>query len=93
MFALRPNQALMLALAREDPEPIRQVLEDLPDLPSQGQWTTFLRNHGRYGDEIGMGDDLSLPEREFVRTPMQWTDTPQRGILPCPAKPACRPGD
>jgi maltose alpha-D-glucosyltransferase/alpha-amylase len=27
----------------------------------------------RYGDEIGMGDDLSLPERQAVRMPMQWT--------------------
>lgn len=27
----------------------------------------------RYGDEIGMGDDLSLKERTSVRTPMQWT--------------------
>jgi len=27
----------------------------------------------RYGDEIGMGDDLSLNERDAVRTPMQWT--------------------
>ena len=27
----------------------------------------------RYGDEIGMGDDLSLPDRESVRTPMQWS--------------------
>lgn len=27
----------------------------------------------RYGDEIGMGDDLRLNERESVRTPMQWT--------------------
>jgi len=26
-----------------------------------------------YGDEIGMGDDLSLPERLAVRTSMQWT--------------------
>ena len=26
-----------------------------------------------YGDEIGMGDDLSLPERHPVRTAMQWT--------------------
>ena len=26
-----------------------------------------------YGDEIGMGDMLSLPERVGVRTPMQWT--------------------
>jgi maltose alpha-D-glucosyltransferase/alpha-amylase len=27
----------------------------------------------QYGDEIGMGDDLRLPERECARTPMQWT--------------------
>ena len=26
----------------------------------------------RYGDEIGMGDDLALEERYAVRTPMQW---------------------
>ena len=28
----------------------------------------------RYGDEIGMGEDLSLAERNAVRTPMQWSD-------------------
>ncbi len=27
----------------------------------------------RYGDEIGMGDDLTLKERDAVRTPMQWS--------------------
>ena len=27
----------------------------------------------RYGDEIGMGDNLDLPERYPVRTPMQWS--------------------
>ena len=27
----------------------------------------------RYGDELGMGDDLSLKERAAVRTPMQWS--------------------
>ncbi|HET7721820.1 MAG TPA: alpha-amylase family protein, partial [Acidimicrobiales bacterium] len=26
----------------------------------------------RYGEEIGMGDDLSLKERDAIRTPMQW---------------------
>jgi maltose alpha-D-glucosyltransferase / alpha-amylase len=27
----------------------------------------------RYGDEIGMGDNLHLPERQCARTPMQWS--------------------
>jgi maltose alpha-D-glucosyltransferase / alpha-amylase len=34
----------------------------------------------RYGDEIGMGDDLHLNERDAVRTPMQWSDEPQAGF-------------
>jgi hypothetical protein len=34
----------------------------------------------RYGDEIGMGDDLSLPERYAVRTPMQWSAAPNGGF-------------
>jgi maltose alpha-D-glucosyltransferase/alpha-amylase len=34
----------------------------------------------RYGDEIGMGDDLTLPERYCARTPMQWTDDPHGGF-------------
>ena len=34
----------------------------------------------RYGDEIGMGDDLSLPERDSCRTPMQWSTEPQGGF-------------
>src|SRR4051794_6910612 len=27
----------------------------------------------RYGEELGMGEDLSLPERNSLRTPMQWS--------------------
>jgi maltose alpha-D-glucosyltransferase/alpha-amylase len=34
----------------------------------------------RYGDEIGMGDDLRLKERYPVRTPMQWSDEDQAGF-------------
>ena len=34
----------------------------------------------RYGDELGMGDDLDLPERECARTPMQWSTEPHGGF-------------
>ena len=34
----------------------------------------------RYGEEIGMGENLDLPEREAIRTPMQWDGTPGAGF-------------
>jgi maltose alpha-D-glucosyltransferase/alpha-amylase len=34
----------------------------------------------RYGDELGMGDDLALPERQCARTPMQWSNEPHGGF-------------
>jgi maltose alpha-D-glucosyltransferase/alpha-amylase len=150
LFAFRLNQAMMLALARCDAGPIREVLAALPDLPRHAQWATFLRNHDevdlgrlepderadvfaafgpdpdmqlygrgirrrlapmlggdrrrielayslqftmpgtpviRYGDEIGMGEDLRLPQRQAIRTPMQWDDTANAGFST--ADPAC----
>ena len=48
-----------------------------------------------YGDEIGMGDNIWLGDRDGVRTPMQWTAGPQRRLLgrdPGPAAPAGDPG-
>ena len=33
-----------------------------------------------YGDEIGMGEDLSQTERNAVRTPMQWANEPNGGF-------------
>ncbi len=48
----------------------------------------------RYGDEIGMGDDLSLPERQSTRTPMQWSSDPKGGFSTCakPILPVIREG-
>jgi maltose alpha-D-glucosyltransferase / alpha-amylase len=43
----------------------------------------------RYGEEIGMGEDLTLTERYAIRTPMQWSgehnggfSTAERTVLP-----------
>src|SRR6476646_6971280 len=45
----------------------------------------------RYGEEIGMGDDLSLRDRDAIRTPMQWSDAVNGGFSPAPKKNLPRP--
>jgi maltose alpha-D-glucosyltransferase/alpha-amylase len=44
-----------------------------------------------YGEEIGMGEDLSLDERNSVRTPMQWSDAPHGGFSSAPRQTQIRP--
>jgi trehalose synthase len=44
-----------------------------------------------YGDEIGMGENLSLPDRLAVRTPMQWTAGPGGGFSNAPKSQLVRP--
>ncbi|RJF71935.1 maltose alpha-D-glucosyltransferase [Deinococcus cavernae] len=131
-FPVMPR--LYMSLKKEDTTSIREIMGRLPQIPSFGQWCTFLRNHDEltlemvteeerafmyaayapqaemrmnvgirrrltplldndrrriellnsvllalpgspilyYGDEIGMGDNISLFDRNGVRTPMQW---------------------
>lgn len=44
-----------------------------------------------YGEEIGMGDDLSLKGRDPVRTPMQWSDGKNGGFSLADAGQLIRP--
>jgi maltose alpha-D-glucosyltransferase/alpha-amylase len=55
-----------------DPRRLRQAYSLMFSLPG----TPVIR----YGDEIAMGDDLALPERNCARTPMQWSTEPQAGF-------------
>jgi len=45
----------------------------------------------RYGEEIGMGDNLSLQERNAIRTPMQWNASANGGFSTAPRAKLVRP--
>jgi maltose alpha-D-glucosyltransferase / alpha-amylase len=44
-----------------------------------------------YGEEIGMGEDLSLNERNSVRTPMQWSEAINGGFSTASPEQLIRP--
>jgi maltose alpha-D-glucosyltransferase/alpha-amylase len=48
----------------------------------------------RYGEEIGMGEDLRLKERNAIRTPMQWSSAPNGGFTTAekPVRPPVQTG-
>jgi trehalose synthase len=61
LFDFVGMQAMYLALARGDAEPLRTALRDAPGIPEDCQWGRFVRNH----DELTL-DKLSDSERREV---------------------------
>jgi trehalose synthase len=61
LFSFTVNQAMYLALAREDARPLIAALDALPPIPQDCQWAHFVRNH----DELTL-DKLSEEERQEV---------------------------
>ena len=68
---IRRRTAPMLGNDRRRLELAHSLILTLPGTP-------VLRN----GDEIGMGENLDLPERDAIRTPMQWADAKNGGFSP-----------
>jgi trehalose synthase len=60
-FAFLLNQHLWLAMARKEAEPLEIVIRELPKVPPDNAWATFLRNH----DELSL-DKLTQPQREEI---------------------------
>ena len=139
-FPIMPR--IFMALKKERPDDMIDILGRTPSIPENCQWCIFLRNHDEltlemvtpeerdlmwqqyapeprmklnlgirrrlssllendrrkielansllftlpgspiiyYGDEIGMGDNLELFDRNGVRTPMQWDDSQNAGF-------------
>jgi len=61
VFNFSVMQRIFLGLARQDATPVERALADLPPVPFDSQWATFLRNH----DELTL-DQLSETERQEV---------------------------
>ena len=68
-IGIRRRLAPLLDNSRAELELAHALLFSLPGTP-------FLY----YGDEIGMGDNIWLPDRDSSRTPMQWTPDRNAGF-------------
>lgn len=66
---IRRRLATLLDNSRKEIELAHALLLSLPGSPCL-----------YYGDEIGMGDNIWLPDRDSVRTPMQWTPDRNAGF-------------
>lgn len=139
-FPLMPR--IFIALAKEQYQPIADIINQTKNIPEACQWAIFLRNHDEltlevtnneerdimwreyakhpkmrfnrgirrrlaplvdnnrltiemlygllfslpgspviyYGDELGMGDNIFLGDRNGVRTPMQWSSDKNAGF-------------
>jgi maltose alpha-D-glucosyltransferase/alpha-amylase len=71
-IGIRRRLAPLLENSRDQMELFTALLLSLPGSPVL-----------YYGDEIGMGDNIWLGDRDGVRTPMQWTPDRNAGFSSC----------
>src|SRR4029079_2204333 len=68
-LGIRRAPTLLLDAGRDEAELLHAILFSLPGSPVL-----------YYGDEIGMGDNVYLGDRDGVRTPMQWAGDRNAGF-------------
>ena len=68
-FGIRRRLAPLMENGRRQMELMNALLMSMPGTPVV-----------YYGDEIGMGDNVYLGDRNGVRTPMQWSDDKNAGF-------------
>ena len=68
-IGIRRRLAPLLDASRAETELAMALLLSLPGSPCL-----------YYGDEIGMGENIWLEDRDAVRTPMQWDESPNMGF-------------
>jgi maltose alpha-D-glucosyltransferase / alpha-amylase len=71
-LGIRRRLAPLLENSRDQMEQFHAILFSLPGTPII-----------YYGDELGMGDNIYLGDRDGVRTPMQWTGDRNAGFSRC----------
>ncbi len=71
-FGIRRRLAPLMGFNRRRIELMNSLLLSLPGTPVM-----------YYGDEIGMGDNIYLGDRNAVRTPMQWSPDRNAGFSKC----------
>ena len=76
-LGIRRRLAPLLDNGRDEIQLLHAMLFSLPGSPVL-----------YYGDEIGMGDNIFLGDRDGVRTPMQWTGDRNAGFSRCRLRPA-----
>ncbi|MBN2006485.1 MAG: maltose alpha-D-glucosyltransferase [Anaerolineae bacterium] len=82
-YAPEPRMRLNLGIRRR----LAPLLENDPDriAVAHSILLTFIGSPVLYyGDEIGMGDNIALEDRDGVRTPMQWDDRCNAGFSTAP---------
>ena len=72
-IGIRRRLAPLLDASRTETELAMALLLSLPGSPCL-----------YYGDEIGMGENIWLEDRDAVRTPMQWDESPNMGFSTAP---------